>query len=216
MGQEIVTPEQKKIINIFTHKPEMDSFYLTGGTALAGYYLYHRISDDLDFFIFDEPDRMFLHEFANDLQKALKAKSVRYERLYGRSQFFFTLDNQELKVEFAKYHFQQLEKPNVVNGLRVDTLRDISANKMMAMLDRFDPKDFIDLYFILQQFSLENIRKDAEKKFEIKIGDLFLGGELVKVRRIQALPKMIKPLTMEELKIFFAAEAKKLAPEILK
>lgn len=32
------------------------SFYLTGGTALSRYYLNHRYSEDLDFFVNDDPD----------------------------------------------------------------------------------------------------------------------------------------------------------------
>ena len=100
--------------------------------------------------------------------------------------------------------------------LKIDSLRDIGANKLMAALERFDPKDFVDLYYLLESTELENIRKDTEIKFGLKIGGIFLGGELAKVRRIEALPKMLKPLTIEELKEFFSQEIKKLSPEILK
>lgn len=31
------------------------SFYLTGGTALSRFYFNHRYSDDLDFFVNDDP-----------------------------------------------------------------------------------------------------------------------------------------------------------------
>ena len=31
-------------------------FYLTGGTAASRGYLHHRYSDDLDFFVNDQPD----------------------------------------------------------------------------------------------------------------------------------------------------------------
>lgn len=86
----------------------------------------------------------------------------------------------------------------------------------MAMLERFDPKDFVDLYYLLQDAELKKLREDAEKKFGVKIGGIFLGGELAKVRRIEALPKMLKPLTIDELKDFFSHQIKKLSPEILK
>jgi len=197
-------------------EPKLADFYLTGGTALAAYYLHHRISDDLDFFSFNEPDTFFIHEFINKLRIELAAKTVRFEKLHDRNQFFFVLGENELKVEFTKYPFKQLESPKIMEQLKIDSLRDIGANKLMAALERFDPKDFVDLYYLLESTELENIRKDTEIKFGLKIGGIFLGGELAKVRRIEALPKMLKPLTIEELKEFFSQEIKKLSPEILK
>ena len=41
-----------------------------------------------------------------------------------------------------------------------ETSRPISR---AALLDRFDPKDFVDLYFLLQDRSLDEIRLDAQK-----------------------------------------------------
>lgn len=195
---------------------KLADFYLTGGTALAAYYFNHRISDDLDFFSFKEPDTFFIHEFTNNLKIELAAKTVRFEKLHDRNQFFFASDGEEIKVEFTKYPFKQLENPKIMERLKVDSLRDIGANKLMAALERFDPKDFVDLYYLLKSAGLETVRKDAETKFGVKIGGIFLGGELAKVRRIEALPKMLKPLTIDELKNFFSQEIKKLSPEILK
>jgi len=197
-------------------EPKLADFYLTGGTALAAYYFHHRISDDLDFFSFSEPDTFFIHEFVNKLKVELAAKTVRFEKLHDRNQFYFALDGEEIKVEFTKYPFRQLENPKIVEQLKIDSLRDIGANKLMAVLERFDPKDFVDLYYLLESAELEIIRKDAEIKFGVKIGGIFLGGELAKVRRIEGLPKMLKPLTIDELKSFFSQQIKKLSPEILK
>lgn len=96
----------------------------------------------------------------------------------------------------------------------IDSLRDISANKLMAMLDRFDPKDFVDLYFILQKTDIHKLKSDSEKKFGAKIDPLFLGGELAKARRIRALPRMIKDLDLDNLKSFFEKLSKTLKPNI--
>jgi len=216
MKQEVLTVTQKKAIAFVAKEVKLSRFYLTGGTALSAYYLRHRISEDLDFFVFKEPDKLFLHAFADQLKNALKASAFRFERLYDRNQFFFQLGDGELKIEFTKYPFRQLEQPIMHNGIRVDSLRDISANKMMAMLDRFDPKDFVDLYFLLRKFQLKDIRKDVEKKFEMGTDNIFLGGELMKARRIEALPKMLKPLILKDLKTFFAEQAKQLGPQIFK
>lgn len=211
MGQEILTKEQQKIIGLVASEPNLAEFYLTGGTALAACYFNHRFSEDLDFFMYEEPDKIFLHSFAEKIKEEVKADEIRYERLYDRNQFYFKIENgEELKIEFTKYPFKQLEEPLIWNGIRTDSLRDVSVNKLMALLDRFDPKDFVDLFFILQEFKLEEIRAGAEKKFDIKIDNIFLGSEFAKSRNIAALPKMLKPLKIEELKDFFSNKAKEL------
>lgn len=211
MGQEILTKEQQRIIELIVSEPNLADFYLTGGTALAACYFNHRFSEDLDFFVYEEPDKIFLHSFAEKIKKEVGASEMRYERLYDRNQFYFKIESgEELKIEFTKYPFKQLENRAVFNGIKTDSLRDVSANKLMALLDRFDPKDFVDLFFILQKFKLEDVRSDAENKFDIKIDNIFLGGEFAKSRNIFALPKMLKPLNTEELKDFFSDKAKEL------
>lgn len=216
MGQEILIPVQKKIIAYVAEVKELQQFYLSGGTALAAYYLRHRLSDDLDFFAEADIDMLTLHACVQEIKRLLGANEARYERLYDRNQFFFEIDDEEeVKVEFTKYPFAALDARERHNGIMVDSFRDIAANKLMAMLDRFDPKDFVDLYFILKEKNLGDVRKDTEKKFGIKIGGLLLGSEIAKVRRITALPKMLKPLGAEELKSFFSELAKSLSSEVL-
>ena len=214
MEQTILKPWQEKVIALVSGEPKLKDFYLTGGTALAAYYLRHRLSDDLDFFCFDEADNIFLHDFAERIKTEIGAGGARYERLYDRNQYFFSVGKDELKVEFSRYPFKQLENRISADGLKVDSFRDIAANKLMAMLDRFDPKDFADLFFIFQKTNLADVRKDVETKFGVKIDNVFLGGELAKVKRVEALPKMIKPLTVAELKQFFSERARELAPDI--
>jgi len=109
-----------------------------------------------------------------------------------------------------------LENVKLVGGARVDSFRDVAANKLMALIDRFDPKDFVDMFFILKKARLADIRKDVELKFGMKIDDIFLGGELAKAKRIEALPQMICPVTKEELKTFFGELAKELSLDIFK
>ncbi len=51
MGKSILTPDQKRLLEYISKDPKItDKFYLTGGTALAEFYLQHRLSEDLDFF----------------------------------------------------------------------------------------------------------------------------------------------------------------------
>lgn len=215
MEQTILTPEHQTVIDAVAAEVRLDSFYLSGGTALAAFFLKHRYSDDLDFFTPRDADWSFLTSFIERLEKILDAQAVRHERLFDRRLYFFTIPRGELKIEFTIYPFEHLEEPIRERGMRIDSLRDISANKLAALVDRFDPKDFVDLFFILKQHSLADICRDAEKKFGIKLPPLLLGGEFAKVKRIEVLPKMLIPITIDELKIFFTGQAKKLGSDLL-
>lgn len=216
MGEEILKDWQRQTVAHIAATPAVrDSFYLTGGTALAAYYLKHRFSDDLDFFTAQAVDAVGIHAIAENVRKVIEAESVRFSRLHDRYQFYYLLGDEEVKVEFTHYPFPQLEEPKEFDGIRVDGIYDIATNKLMAALDRFDPKDFVDLYFLIPQFPLSELRLAVEKKFGIRVDPIFLGSELAKARRIAALPKMIKQFSIEELKDFFAREAGTLESEIV-
>lgn len=47
----ILSKNQQDVLSILSKESVViDNFYLTGGTALAEFYLHHRQSEDLDFF----------------------------------------------------------------------------------------------------------------------------------------------------------------------
>ena len=56
----VLTEGQKAFLSHFGKSPLCKIFYLTGGTALAAFYLQHRFSDDLDFFTEEEVSRAHL------------------------------------------------------------------------------------------------------------------------------------------------------------
>lgn len=214
--KKILTPEQARVLEFVAGEPRLTRFYLSGGTALSAFYFQHRDSEDLDFFSFESIDWLMVQAFMNTVKKNLRAKFMRYEKVFDRNLFFLTLPSKtELKLEFTKYPFRQLGKITKKEGVKVDSLRDIAANKFMAMIERFDPKDFIDMFFLLKRYKLETIRRDAEKKFGIKVGPMLLGSELAKVKRIEALPRMLEPVTVDELKVFFADEARKVGSKLV-
>jgi hypothetical protein len=58
----------------------------------------------------------------------------------------------------------EIEKPNI-GQIRIDSLREITANKVCTLLSRCEPKDLVDLRAILESGgNLEQALKDAEKK----------------------------------------------------
>jgi len=52
INKKILTKEQQTFLDIISNSSEstMENFYLSGGTALTGFYIPYRYSDDLDFF----------------------------------------------------------------------------------------------------------------------------------------------------------------------
>jgi len=112
---------------------------------------------------------------------------------------------EELKIEFTYYPFAQIAEGQDINGLQVDSLEDMSANKLMALFDRIEPKDFVDIYFIIQKagISLEQILANVNKKFQFSFEPLTLGSEFAKVRTMKELPRMKTPFSLDELKKFY-------------
>ena len=218
MAETILTSEQRKVLEFFAQEKHIASlFYLSGGTALAEFYLRHRYSDDLDFFTNEkEFPQIHVEAFAAFIKQKLPAVSMQYRRLYDRRIFFFATNGGELKIEFSSYPFMQLEPPQEHKGVFIDSLNDITANKVMALLDRVEPKDFVDLYFLMEekQTSIDELISLVRQKFGITLDPITLGSEFAKVTTLTVLPRMIKALTLEQLRRFFSDRARELGSRI--
>lgn len=189
-------------------------FYLSGGTALAEFYIKHRESQDLDFFTDKDFPLALVTGFIEEIKRKMAFEKVVFESLYDRQIFYLTKKGKELRVEFTKYPFKRLGELKIFNNIRVDDKLDIAVNKLFAIFDRNEPKDFVDLYFLLQEFKLEDLTKGLKSKFDFEIEPLTLGAELIKVIKIPAMPKMLRKLTKKDLIIFFEKEVKKLGTDI--
>ncbi|MFN4212390.1 MAG: hypothetical protein ACK4FL_00255 [Microgenomates group bacterium] len=74
----------------------------------------------------------------------------------------------------------------------------------------------MDLYFILKEkYTIWDLLEGVKKKFKLDLDLISLGEDFLNVEKIKFLPKMIKPLTLDQLKIFFKEEAKKLGKKII-
>ena len=220
MEQTILTKDQETALALVGKDTTLAPlFYLSGGTALAAFYLNHRYSDDLDFFT-DTKDfpQIAVERIAEDIRQAVDAEKTEYQRLHDRRIFFFQKDKgDELKIEFTAYPFVAIHPRVVYRGMMVDSLEDLAANKIMALMDRIEPKDFVDLYFLLsdKHLTLEHLRALVRQKFHFVLNPITLGSEFAKVRLITELPRMIRTLTLEELKHFFTNRAKQIRTDVL-
>lgn len=218
--KEILTHNQQKILELFAADAALrDIFYLAGGTALAAFYLHHRLSDDLDFFTDKEPfPHTAVEAFISKVQKTIGAREVVYNHIHDRNIFFLKHASDELKIEFTLYPFPALKKRVRKHGVLIDSLQDLAAGKCMAMNDRLEPKDFVDVYFLYTEKKITTpaLMKYVKKKFAFIVEPLMVGSMFAKVRHVTMLPRMIKPLTLKELQTFFVARAQELEKRILK
>ncbi|WP_338409394.1 nucleotidyl transferase AbiEii/AbiGii toxin family protein [uncultured Flavobacterium sp.] len=62
-----------------------------------------------------------------------------------------------VKVDFVNYQYPLLRKHLIINGIRMASKEDIAAMKLNAIYGRGSKKDFIDLYFLLNEFTLSEM-----------------------------------------------------------
>ena len=129
-------------------------FYLTGGTALGRFYLDHRFSEDLDFFVNADPDYLkyiavlkdkIVKHFSTDIQKALFSDDF--------TRLFITEDDLMLKIDLVNDVEYYSGNPATYNFGRIDTPLNILANKLTAIIGRDEPKDIYDIVHISLNYS---------------------------------------------------------------
>lgn len=208
--------QQTALAAIASDKMVKKHFYLTGGTALAHYYLHHRLSEDLDFFSETEIDLTWLNGFSGTIQSAIGASKKDIQRSFNRNLVFFTVGKTILKTEFTYFPFRQIEKPTITDGLFVDSLLDIAVNKFFTIYQQPASRHFIDFYCILQtsKFSWNDIAKLARIKFDTVIDPLQLGSQLFTAKNIGQLPQMILPIKETAWRSYFIKKAKEFGKKI--
>jgi hypothetical protein len=134
-------------------------FYLTGGTALSRGYYEHRYSDDLDFFVNDVPDfELWRDRCLDALEQGRTAEGLRLEILlrekrFGRAMLHGPVP---LKLEFINDVPFRVGQPWEHPRLgRLDTKENILANKVSALVDRQEPKDLADIFWLCCRDNLD-------------------------------------------------------------
>lgn len=144
-----------------------DDYYWTGGTAMANFYLKHRLSFDIDLFSDNPVNYPNVKKFTQNVSKTLKLDTIRESKIFDRWEFILT-NGQETRLDFVFYDFKSLKPKVIWNGIKVDSFEDMVANKTMALIDRNDPKDAYDIYFILTKYQLtaNRLLELTKQKFE--------------------------------------------------
>lgn len=198
-----LVPLQKKTLELLARSPLGKKFYWTGGTALAYFYLHHRLSYDLDFFT----DKPFSYEellgFIGNLKAELRLGLVEQKKIFDRWEFLLH-NHGETRLEFVHYNFKPLKPRRPWRGIRVDSLEDMAANKTMALIDRHEPKDAFDVYFLIKDCQLPpaKLLRLAEKKFGTSISPSQFWSEAIhQAHALRKLTPLLLGPREEKLKL---------------
>ncbi|MBK6995806.1 MAG: nucleotidyl transferase AbiEii/AbiGii toxin family protein [Lewinellaceae bacterium] len=135
--------------------PQLDSFFLVGGTALALQYG-HRFSVDLDLFTTEPFDKEALLEVLNqEFSVSVESES---------KNIYITYIN-DVKVDFVKVAYPRLFPLIEMDGIRMLEIRDLAPMKLNAVTGRGTKKDFYDIYFLLKIMPVTEIIDLFRKKF---------------------------------------------------
>ena len=165
----VLTSTQDRFLSGFFEDAD-PPYYLTGGTALAAYYLKHRYSDDLDFFTRDA-GHLGMGDALVERGAAAAGLTIDDYPPRGRPfrRFLLTGDIHPThplrKCELMLDSPPFFAEPRNFDGILVDDLLSIAVNKLTA-LARLEPKDYIDLYLIVSRgfHRMEDLAPRAQDK----------------------------------------------------
>ena len=150
---KILTKTQKRFLELLSQHSFSQKFYLSGGTALAEFYIPYRLSEDLDFFSEDEVQVDEIITFLSKIKKEIGFKSYEFNTSFNRNLFFLSFPNETLKLEFTYYPFPPINTPKKEYGIKIDSIEDIAANKLFTIYQKPRSRDFMDLFMIIKKYN---------------------------------------------------------------
>jgi predicted nucleotidyltransferase component of viral defense system len=190
---DILPEGQLRLFETLSSQSFINDFYLAGGTCLA-LQIGHRRSIDFDFFIpveFDTSTIINRLTQIGNYQRDNEEKNTINGSLDG------------VRISFFGYHYDIIGDFITFNKIRLAGLKDIAAMKLEAIAGRGSKKDFIDLYFLLQQYNLEEIFSFHALKYGIGLSNQYHHLKSLVYfadAETEAMPVMIKPLNWNNVK----------------
>jgi predicted nucleotidyltransferase component of viral defense system len=155
-----------KVLKNFSNLPELQNFYLVGGTALA-LQLGHRKSEDLDFFTNGSFD---IAELKQALLKHYPHIELLRDKPHGIS-FLVALDEdvrKKRKVDIYNWAVKFIRPAIMEDGIRLASPEDIAAFKLDSISSRKEQKDYVDLAVLCDMFTFDEMMVFFTEKFPFK------------------------------------------------
>ncbi len=194
LSYKTVEPHTLELLKKLTKEPFFAETRLVGGTALALQYG-HRMSIDLDFFGNIEDDNIAIREILNNIGTISVFKETTNIKIYSIN---------GIKVDFVNYsRYAWIDSAIEEDGLRLASPKDIAAMKINAIEGRGTKKDFIDMYFLLQHYTLEEILAFYANKYpENSLFRALMSLSYFEDAEEQLMPKMFSNIEWREMKQF--------------
>ena len=159
---QTIEPGTLQLLKQLQELPLLKGSRLVGGTARA-LQLGHRKSVDLDLFGGIDASSEEIREALSMSHSITVVKESRNINIY-------LIDG--IKVDFVNYKYAWIDKAVEEDTIILAGIKDIAAMKIAAVVGRGTKKDFIDLYFLLRQYSLQEILQLYLQKYPD--GSLFI------------------------------------------
>lgn len=155
---------QEQIAAMIVALPESEGFVLAGGAAMAAHGLLERSTRDLDFFGGPEDDAA-VQRLASAVERAAAVLGLLIERDRDAPTFVrFRISDRDEESELdLGIDYLALAPAQTRYGPALD-LRELGANKVLAIFDRSEPRDFLDLAALTKRFGLEDLIALAGEK----------------------------------------------------
>jgi hypothetical protein len=199
----ILNDKRREILSLFKNFSN-DGFYLAGGTGLA-LQIGHRDSVDFDFFKEGEVDTALLIEKITTIFVSHKLLITQQEK-----NTVSCLVDGDIQVSFFGYRHKLLN-PLIKNDFfDIASIIDIGCMKLSAITGRYLEKDYVDLYFILQNVSISELLENFVKKYP-NIDKTLILKSLVYFDDIIKEPILFKEnnnVSFETIKVFLQKKVK--------
>ena len=178
--------------------------HLAGGAALAGAYLGHRLSGDVDLFCHDaDAVRTLVRELDSVAQESgSEIAIVRDAGTFVRAHVRRQDARGTLDLDIVHEPVRDVEPPPPpLDGVVVESLADLRASKLTCILSRSEPRDLVDLRFL-------------ERAGYPPAHAIAILAWLLSQFPLEPLPRMLAPLTPGELRAYrddLAARFRRLA-----
>ncbi len=170
--------------------PQTSTMRLVGGTALA-LLIGHRKSVDLDLFGSFDASTSFRPSLLKCGYSVDGAESGTVQSLRVN----------DVKVDFVNYPYPWLDEAVREDGVVLAGLEDIAAMKLSAAANRGRKKDFVDMAFLFDKFSLKELFDLYQRKFSVREYSFALRGlTYFDDAEADPMPEMIARMTWAEVK----------------
>jgi len=193
MFTQTLPPKTANVLEKLKKLEMLSDFYLSGGTALA-LHIGHRESEDFDFFSQQSFNPTLL-------QSTLRSCGALENTELSEGTLNTYIDG--VKVQFLFYPYALLEPTILWEHISLSSVIDIACTKIMTVSMRGSKKDFIDMYVLLQKFTLDELMQQLKKKYEhISYNDTHILKSLVYFEDadVQPMPRMHQDVQWENVK----------------